>query len=214
MAKKLTFDALPAAVDRILEILTSEGSEHTALPELVQRITLLAKKIDYLQRIVSPDRPVMDMSEVCRVLRLRPKAVNELAMSGKLPFREQGKKRVFDEQGVVNYFMTLPAWKEATVSESAETRRTRRKIANEPVEAIEPTTATPVGKERERIGIAAASAILDRSLAAVYQLTAAGKVPFHKDGPKKIYFYEDELREWSVAHLPRPRKEKQFSLYL
>ena len=60
MTKKLTFDALPAAVEKILEILSSEGSEHAALPELVQRIALIEKKIDYLQKTVSPDRPVMD----------------------------------------------------------------------------------------------------------------------------------------------------------
>ncbi len=77
MAKKVSFDNLPAAVEKILALLASGESGHTALPELVQRIALLEKKIDHLERSLSPNRPVVDMQTVCKVLKLRPKAVSE-----------------------------------------------------------------------------------------------------------------------------------------
>jgi hypothetical protein len=113
MAKKLTFDKLPAAVERILEILNSDTSEHTALPEIVRRLERLEKKIDHLEKSMYPDRFTMEMHEVCRVLKLRPKAVNELAMSGVLHSFEQGKKRVFYEDDVVIFYMNQPAWRAA-----------------------------------------------------------------------------------------------------
>jgi hypothetical protein len=197
MAKKLTFDKLPDAVEKILAVLTSEESEHTILPEILQRVALLEKKIDYLQRTVSPDKPTMDMPEVCRVLKLRPKAVSELAMSGVLPSREQGKKTVFYEEGVVKYFMTQPLWKEATAA--------RLSAANSL-----PSDAAPAGAEvapegRQRIDINAASEILNRSLGAIYQLIRTKSVPSYKDG-RKVYFFSDELREWAREHAPRRRR--------
>lgn len=202
MAKKLSFDKLPEAVAQILEILTSEGSEHAALPELLQRVTLLEKKIDYLQRTVSPDKPVMDMHEVCRVLKLRPKAVNELAMTGALPTREQGKKTVFYEEGVVKYFMTQGPWKEAAVSKSDPAKSASSESV--PAESAPSSTGT---EGRQRIDINAASEILDRSTAAVYQLTQAKSIPYYKDG-RKVYFFSDELREWAKDHPARKRRSK------
>lgn len=205
MAKKLSFDALPAAVEKILEILTAEGTEYTALPELLQRLALLEKKIDYLQRTLSPDKPVMDMQEVCRVLKLRPKAVSELAMAGILSSREQGKKRVFDEEGVLRYFTTQGPWKEA--------------MATKPLPAAKPASPEPISpevafdepvsttEERRRIYIDAACEILNRSAAAIYQLIKTRSVPYYKDG-RKVYFFTDELREWVKYHPARPRRRK------
>ncbi len=196
MAKKLTFDNLPAAVEKILRLLSAEGTQHgaqydgtqtTAQPELAARLAQIEAKIDYLQRTLTPDRPVMDMQAVCRALKLRPKAVSELAAKGVLPSREQGRKTVFYEDAVVRYFMTQPAWS-ANVSKPA---------AGE-------ATGDESGDGRRRIGVDAASEILNRSAAAVYQLTAGGRVPFHKEG-KKVYFYVDELREWAANHPARPR---------
>jgi CheY-like chemotaxis protein len=200
MAKKLSFDKLPEAVEKILDILTSEGSEHTALPELLQRVALLEKKIDYLQRTVSPDRPVMDMHEVCRVLKLRPKAVNDLAVSGVLASREQGKKTVFYEEGVVRYFMSGAAWREAAAKPVS---------ANPPSPestSAEPASPAAGANARQRIDINAASEILDRSTAAIYQLTQSKSVPYHKDG-RKVYFFSDELREWVKDHPARKRRK-------
>ncbi len=167
MTKKLSFDALPAAVEKILEILTAEGSEHTALPELVQRMTLLEKKMDYLQKTVSPDRPVMDTQTVCRVLKLRPKAVSELATSGVLPSRTEGRRTLFYEDAVVKYFMTQPAWKEATASKPAPARRSASESA--PAET-NPGKAAPITREdmeRQLVDINRASEILGRSPAAI-----------------------------------------------
>ncbi len=202
MAKKLSFDNLPEAMARVLEILSAEGSEHAVLPELVRRIALLEKKIDYLQQTLSPERPVMDMPTVCRVLKLRPKAVNELAMSGVLPGREQGRKTVFYEDGVLRYFMTTPAWKEAAAPKSGSAKAAGSKSG--PDEA--PVVLLPEG--RQRIGVQLARQILDRSPGAIYQLTSNDRIPYHKDGTK-VYFYTDELREWvktNPAHHRKPRK--------
>jgi hypothetical protein len=200
MAKKLTFDKLPEAVEKILGILNSEGSEHTVLPELIQRVTLLEKKIDYLQRTLSPDRPVMDMQEVCRVLKLRPKAVNDLAMTGLLASREQGKRSVFYEESVVRYFMTQPAWKEAAAAG-------RSAYGADPSSDADAGGAGAQTEGRQRVDIGTASEILDRSTAAVYQLTQSKSVPFYKDG-RKVYFFSDELREWAKAHPARKRRAK------
>lgn len=204
MKKKLTFDALPAAVEKILEILTSEGSEHTALPELVQRMTRLEGKIDYLQKSLSPERPMMDTQSVCRVLKLRPKAVSELAASGILPSRTEGRRTLYYEDAVVKYFMTQPAW-----NAPAPAKRAYRRKSVETAEgtSVKSESAPVVSEGRQRVGMDAASVILKRSLAAVYKLTATKKVPFHKEGAK-VWFYTDELREWVQNHPPRPRRKK------
>lgn len=180
---------------QILEILTSEESEHTLLPELLARQTRLEKKVEYLQILASPDKPVMDMQTVCKVLKLRPKAVSELANSGVLPSREQGSKTVFYEEGVIKYFTTQPAWKEAVVTAKPATVQPEAAEVDTPAES------------RQRVDINVASKILGRSLGAVYQLTSNNKVPFYKEG-SKVYFYTDELREWAKNNPPRPRKKK------
>jgi predicted DNA-binding transcriptional regulator AlpA len=207
MAKKLTFDKLPEAVQMILDILSSEDSEHTALPELIRRVALLEKKIDYLQRTLSPDRPVMDMPEVCRALKLRPKAVSELAMSGVLPSREQGKKTVFYEDGVVRYFMSGAAWKEAAASKPVSAREVHTREVPPESDSAETVSQAAAPENRRRIDINDASDILGRSTAAVYQLIQAKTVPYYKDG-RKVYFFSDELREWAKHNPPRRRKSK------
>ena len=207
MKKKLTFDALPAAVEKILETLNSGTSEHTALPDLVQRIALLEKKIDYLQKSLSPDRPVMDTQSVCRVLKLRPKAVSELATSGVLPSRTEGRRTLFYEDAVVKYFMTQPAWNAPAPAKRAYRRKSQKEeSATIYVEAETRMSVKPEGNRR--INMAEASKMLGRAPGAVYQLTCSNRIPFHKDG-SKVYFFTDELREWAQNHPPRPRKNKK-----
>lgn len=198
MAKKVSFNDLPSAVEKILEILSSEESGHEALPALVQKIDLLEKKIDYLQRTVSPEKHVMDMQAVCRVLKIRPKAVKELADSGALPYRTEGRKTLFYEDGVVRYFMTQPLWGSAVSKPDPEKSDTTGSGHDD---------IAPDG--RQRVDINGACEILDRSAAAIYQLTASRRIPFHKEG-KKVYFYSDELREWSKNHPPLKRRKKKF----
>lgn len=197
MTKKLSFNDLPSAVEKILETITSEESGHAALSEIVERMARLEKKIEYLQIMVSPDKPVMDMQAVCRVLKLKPKAVYELAEAGILPSREQGRKTVFYEEGVIKYYATQPAWKAAAGSRAASA-----------VPASDAASADIVSEGRQRIDINVASEILDRSTAAIYQLASNNRVPYHKDG-KKIYFYTDELHGWVKDNPPRKRRQRQ-----
>lgn len=196
MTKTLSFNDLPAAVGKILEILSSEGSDHTILPELVQRIARLEKQIDYLQILMSPDKPVMEMQTVCRVLKLKPKAVYELVEAGILHTRTQDNKTVFYEESVVKYYVTQPAWK-AALAATKPTSATS--VPNEPV-SLE--TAT---EGRQRVDIHVASVMLDRSVGAIYQQVSTNKIPFHKDG-RNTYFFTDELREWAKDHPPLKRK--------
>lgn len=219
MPKKITFDDVPATLDAVLNILTSGTSGHTLLPELLQRVTLIEKKIDQLQRSLSPERPTMDMHRVCRVLKLRPKAVNELVLAGTLPSISNGRKTLIYEDGVMRYFMNLPAWKEALENETEPPKGRRgRPPRVRPAEMDEAVAANAEGAEgadgmegavhedkHRRLDIKAASAMLGRSDAAVRQLLS--KIPYHREG-RKLYFFADEITEWAKHNRPRPRKGK------
>lgn len=192
MAKKLTFDSIPAAVEKILEILTDPDNGHEALPELLRRLAVVERKIDDLQKQVSPNRPAMDLQTTCRILKIRPKAAYELAEKGVLPSHSEGKKTLFYEDDVVKYFMNQPAWSAAIAVPTTE----------------KPTSNSIPVAGRQPIGMDSACKIVERSAAAVYQLTAKNRIPFHRDGPKKLYFYEDELQQWLKENPPRRRREK------
>ena len=196
MAKKISFDNLPAAVEKILEILTSEGSEHTALPELIQRIVLLEKKIDHLEKAISPNRPVMDKHAVIKALKIRPKMLSDLEMSGVLPSHTEGRKTVFYEDDVVKFYMNQ-GWK-AVAAEAS------KPVSEESVPA-EPAPVDVPAEGRHCVDIHGASVVLDRKSGAVRQLLS--KIPHYRDG-RRIYFYTDELREWLKNHPPLKRKPK------
>ncbi len=198
MARKLSFDKLPEAVEKIIGILTAEGSEHAALPELVQRIALLEKKIDRLEKSLSPDRPTMDKHAVLKVLKIRPKMLNELEMAGVLPSHSEGRRTLYYEADVVKFFMTQPSWKGA-----AESRTGYEKISGT-TENSAPTAIPAEG--RVRVDINGASEILSRSTGAIRQHLSSG-LPHHKDG-RRLYFYSDELREWAQSHTPRRRRKQ------
>jgi hypothetical protein len=122
-------------------------------------------------------------------------------MSGTLPSREQGKKRVFYEDGVVKYFMTQPAWKEAAASP--------KPVAAKLVASTEASDdSSAINAEiTGRIDINVAGTIVDRNPGAIYQLIKTNVIPFHKDG-RKVYFIAEELREWAKAHPARKRRIK------
>lgn len=191
MAKKLSFDRLPEAVEKILAILSSEGSEHTALPELVQRIALLEKKIDHLEKSLSPGRSTMDKPAVLKMLKMRPKVLSELEMSGVLPSHSEGRRTLFYEADVVKFFMTQPAWKAA--------------MEKNDTEAGQAVPEEIAAEGRQRVDINGASQILGRTPGAIRQLLSTG-LPHYKDG-RWLYFYSDELREWGLSNKPRPRKK-------
>ncbi len=192
---------MPAAVAEILEILTSGTSEYTALPELIQRVALLEKKIDYLQKSLSPERPMMDTQAVCRVLKLRPKAVSELAASGVLPTRTEGRRTLFYEDAVVKYFMTQPTWNSPAPAKRAYRKRSEA-TRQETDTAPEPVS---IPEDDRRIGAAEAARMLGRSSGAIYQLIFNNRIPFHRDGTT-IFFQTAELREWAMKNPARPRK--------
>ena len=199
MAKKISFDNLPAAVEKILEHLTTGESEHTALPELIQRITLLEKKIDHLEKTLSPNRPVMDKHTVLKILKIRPKMLNELEMSGVLSSHSEGRKTVFYEDDVVKFHMNQ-GWK-AAMAEAF-------KPAPADPAPVDPLPADIPAEGRHRIDINAASVILNRSTGAIRQQLLGNRIPHYRDG-RWVYFYTDELREWAKTHRPLKRKSKK-----
>ncbi len=202
MTKKLSFDKLPEAVEKILAILTAENSGHTALPELVQRIMLLEKKVDHLEKTLSPDRPTMDKHTVLKTLKIRPKTLNELEMSGALPSHTEGRKSLYYEYDVVKLFMTQPAWKAA-----AESGAESGADSKHPATTTRTSTVPIEADGRRLVDIYGASEILGRTPGAIRQhLHISEDFPYHKDG-RRLYFYSDELREWAKNHAPRKRRK-------
>ena len=198
MAYKVTFDNMPAMVATILETVSSGTSEETLLPELLQRIARIEKKIDHLQLLLTPDKPVMDMQAVCKILKLRPKAVSDLVNAGILQSRQQGGKTVFYEDGVIKHYAKQPSWQAAAATETAAPKSV----------ASDPASFLPVDGDRQTLDIKGASVLLGRSLPTVYQQISSGDIPFHKKA-NRVYFFADELMEWLEMHPPRPRKAKR-----
>lgn len=190
MAKKDSWDNLPQAVGKILEILLSDDSGQTALPEFRQRLILLERKVDDLIDLVSPDRPTMDVPAVCRVLKIKPKAAYELADNGTLPFKTVGRKTLFYQDGVVKYFMSLPAWTSAIAAPAPSGEEIPEPV---PVDG------------KQRIDVKTAARMAGRTSAALYQQVSNGRVPFHRDG-KNVYFIVEELQEWLKTNPPRKRR--------
>ena len=214
MAKKVSFDNLPAMVGKMLEILTAEGSEHTATPEILQRVKLLEKKLDSIERLVSPDRPVMDKQMVLRLLKIRPKQLSELELTGVLTSHKEGRSAVFYEDDVMRCYAKQFAWRNAieqaakpVASESAEPTVPVEPVEpdagkpDEPVVPIEPEPASavsdePVSKEDVHlIDIDAAAAMIGRSKYAVYNLTSKDRIPFMRKG-NKLLFDVEVLEKW------------------
>ena len=226
MAKKVTFDNLPAMVEKMLEILTAEGSEHTATPEILQRVKLLEKKLDSIERLVSPDRPVMDKQMVLRLLKIRPKQLSELEITGVLMSHKEGRSTVFYEDDVMRCYAKQFTWKNAieqveqpATSESAEPVVPAEHIEPEavkpdkPVAPIESEPANAVSDEPvlkedgHLIYIDAAAAMIGRSKKAVHILTSKNQIPYIKKGGK-LAFDVKELEIWLMDNPPGKRKRK------
>ena len=214
MAKKATFDNLPAMVEKILGTLTTEGSEHTAAPEILQRVKLLEKRFDSLERLISPDRPVMDKQTVLRVLKLRAKQLAELENDGVLISHKDGRSVVFYEDDVMRFF-AKHGWKAvvqaASQPESATPAPAKRKsAAPEPVESVESEIKQPEITTLEatgRIDTKAACRITGRNPGAIYQLIKTKSIPSYKDG-NSVFFIAEELMEWVKTHPARKYKRR------
>ncbi len=198
MAKKLSFDKLPSAVEKILEILTAEGSDHTALPELVQRVVVMEKRLDKIEQLLSPNRLVMDKLTVLRVLKIRPKMLNELESSGVLLSHTEGRRTFYYEDDVVRCFMNQSAWK-AAIEDASKAK------------SVEPASDSPVSDDSESapvndrlIDIEAAAGMIGRTKLTVYKLTSKDKIPFIRQG-RKLLFEVEALEQWMADKSTRKR---------
>ncbi len=201
MAKKVSFDTLPKMVEKILEILTSEGSDQTALPELAQRVAVTEKRLDKIEQLLSPNRPVMDKHTVLRVLKIRPKMLSELESSGVLLSHTEGRRTFYYEDDVVKCFMNQSSWKSA-MEEATK------------VKSVEPASDSPVSDDSEPapvndglIDIEAAAVMIGRTKLTIYKLTSKDKIPFIRQG-RKLLFEVEALEKWKENNTTRKRKQQ------
>lgn len=214
MVKKASFDNLPAMVGRVLEILTAEGAEQTATPEILQRVKLLERRLDNIERLLSPERPVITREKVLRILKIRPRQLVELENTGALISHREGRGTVFYEDDVVRFNLqngwravleeaeqSTPATSGEPATDETDTAVPAALAADEPA----PTEATTA--VTGRIDIKAACEITGRTPAAIYQLNKTKGIPCYKDG-QNIYFIAEELREWVKTHPARHYKPR------
>ena len=207
--KRVTRDNLPEVVGRIWDFLQStgwaEGRHGKTTDEFDRRLERLEKKIDNIERLLSPDRPVMEKTTVLRLLKLRPRQLGELERTGILMSHREGRGSVFYEDDVMRFYAS-GVWRK--VKEEAE----EEKIAqSSPAGSGSPATVpTAVAREiapppkvsaaipatgRRRVDIYGAAEVLGCSPEAVRLLFKSG-LPCHRDGVW-FYFFTDELREWA-----------------
>lgn len=200
MAKKISFDNLPSAVEKIVELLTAEGTDHTALPELAQRMTLLEKRCANIERLLSPDRPLMDKQTVMRVLKVRPKVLVELENEGLLISHSEGRRSVYYEDDVVRFYMST-GWR-ALVEAASKTERALATESTPKALPDEPATAT----DGQLVDIDAAVELVGLTKLTLYKLTSNKKIPFVKQGSKNL-FDPVALKEWMESRTSRKRKD-------
>ena len=193
--KKVTFDNLPAIVQRIFDIISVDKAGDSASPELAKQVARLEKRLENLERLLSPERPTMNKQTVLKVLKLRAKALAELEAKGTLLSHKDGRSTVFYEDDVVKFYINQSSWK-ATKVAAVE-------VAADEVDA--PEIAPEI---RQRIDIDQAAKLLGKAKGTVYHLTSSGKIPHHKEG-SKVYFYTDELREWQKGYKGKKRRSTQ-----
>jgi hypothetical protein len=201
MAKKTSFDSLPERGEEILERLMSGKTGHAASPDDDRRLAIIEKRVENIERLLSSDRPTMDKHEVLRALKIKPAMLARMEAAGELISHKEGRKTVFYEDDVVKTFMRS-TWKKVREPESEpEPKPARAKRAS-----VEPAPMDIPAEGHHRVGIREAVVILDRKAGAIRQHMTSG-LPYHKDG-RRVYFYTDELREWSKTHPPLKRKPK------
>ena len=201
MAKKVSFDNLPKAVEKILEILTAEGSDHNALPELIQRIMVIEKRLDKFEQMLSPNRATMDKKAVLGVLNITPKILRKLEHSGLLLSHSEGRRTFYYEDDVVRCHMNQSALKAAVE-------------ATPQAVSIEPGSDKPEIVESESnhandglVDIEGAATMIGLSKLTVYKLKSTGNLPFVKQG-RKLLFEVVALKKWMEDNLSGRRKRK------
>ncbi len=177
----------------------AEGSDHTALPELLQRVAITEKRLDKIEQLLSPDEARMDKTTVLRLLKIRPKVLSELEVRGVLISHTEGHRKFYYERDVVRCFMNQNAWKAAIDEASKPT----------PIESApdkpQPAEPAPAPAENGLIDIDAAAVMIGRTKLTIYKLTSKDKIPFIRQG-RKLLFEVEALEKWVNDNTPRKRK--------
>ncbi len=217
--KKVTHNNVPEVIGQIFDMLQSAGIGGQMSPEMANQFAILKKRLDNIEKLISPDRKTLDKQTVLRLLKVRPKQLIELEVSGVLMPHTEGNRTVYYEDDVMRCYAKQFQWRNA-IEEATKPAEV------EPVEPAEPTDSTePAKSEVEkqepeipemsqsvmestgRIDINVACEIVGRNPAAIYQLRQSKTIPSYKDG-RNVYFDAEELKEWVKTHPPCPRKPK------
>ena len=202
MAKTASFDNLPKMVEKILEILTAEGSDHNALPEIIQRITVIEKRLDKFEQMLSPNRAKMDKKAVLSVLNITPKILRKLEHSGLLLSHSEGRRIFYYEDDVVRCFMNQSALKAAVEG-------VPKTISIEPVlDKPEPVESGSNPSNDGLLDIEAAATMIGRTKLTIYKLTSQSKIPFIRQG-RKLLFEVEALEKWMHDNTPRKRNPQR-----
>jgi excisionase family DNA binding protein len=199
MAKNVSFDNLPKTVEKILDILTAEGSDHTALPELLHRVTVTERRLDKIEQLLSPDEAKMDKYTVLRLLKIRPKMLSEMELSGVLVSHSEGRRTFYYERDVVLCFMNQSSWKAAIEEASKPGPVESAPDKPQPVES-EPTPATD-----GLIDIDAAAEIIGKSKWTIYKLIKDDALPHIRKG-RGFLFDAEKLKLWLEENSFRRRE--------
>jgi hypothetical protein len=222
-SKKVSHNNMPEVIGQIWDFLQEAGVGGQASPEIAQRLAIIEKKLDNLERRLSPERPTMNKQAVWRLLKLRPKQLIQLEIDGVLMSHTEGNKTVYYEDDVMRCYARQFEWRNA-LEEAA--KPVNVEPAEQPVEPIEPIESVesiePEAKQSEseipevsmsvaeatgRIDINIACEIVGRNPGAIYQLRKDNVIPSYKEG-KDVYFIAEELREWVKTHPPRKYTRK------
>jgi excisionase family DNA binding protein len=183
-------------------------------PEMANQFAILRKRLDNIEKLISPDRPTLDKQTVLRLLKIRPKQLGELEVAGILMSHIEGNKTIYYEDDVMRCYAKQSPWKNALEEASrpangesiepagpVESKETAKSEV-EPTEPDAPEMSLSVMEATGRIDINVACEIVGRNPGAIYQLIKTNVIPSYKDG-RKVYFNAEELKEWVKTHPPR-----------
>ncbi len=207
---------MPEVIGQIFEMLQSTGIGGEMSPEMANQFAILKKRLDHIEKLISPDRKTLDKQTVLRLLKVRPKQLIELEVSGILMPHTEGTRTVYYEDDVMRCYAKQFQWRNA-LEEASKPTNVEPAESLESVEPTKPTVDIPeletpevsasVAEATGRIDINIACEIVGRNPGAIYQLRKENVIPSYKDG-KTVYFIAEELKEWVKTHPPRKYTRK------
>lgn len=206
--KTVSHNNMPEVIGQIWDFLQGTGTGGQVSPEIAQRLAIIEKKLDYLAKRLSPDRPTMNKQATCRLLKLRPKQLLELELSGVLTSHSEGNKTVFYEDDVMRCYAKQFEWRNALEQAAKPADAEPAAPETEMSEPNTPYISSALPDVTGRIGMNTACEIVGRNPGAVYQLITTKSIPSYKDG-RNVYFDAEELREWVKAHPPRKYRRNE-----